>query len=59
VFGIVAGGWLLARSATAGDADKQAIAAFYVTQLLPTARGLLRAVTAGTGQLSTIPADRL
>jgi hypothetical protein len=59
MFGIVAGGWLLARSATAGDPDKAAIAHFYAEQLLPTARGLLPAVTAGSEPLFTIPEDRL
>ena len=34
-------------------------AAFYAAQLLPAARGLLPAVTAGSGQLFTIPEDRL
>jgi hypothetical protein len=61
MFGIAVGGWLLARSAAApgADADKQAVAAFYATQLLPAARGLLPAVTAGPGSLFAIPEDRL
>jgi alkylation response protein AidB-like acyl-CoA dehydrogenase len=61
MFGIVVGGWLLARSAAvaAGDADKEAVSAFYSAQLLPAARGLLPAVTAGSGQLFAIPEDRL
>jgi hypothetical protein len=72
LFGIVTGGWLLARSAVAacellaggeGDAerltDKVATARFYVTQLLPAARGLLPAVTAGAEDLFAIPDARL
>ena len=61
MFGIVVGGWLLARSAAvaADDADKEAVSAFYSAQLLPAARGLLPAVTAGSGQLFAIPEDRL
>jgi 3-(methylthio)propanoyl-CoA dehydrogenase len=61
-FGIVAGGWLLARSAlvadelAAGDGGgfdepfltaKRTTARFYATQLLPQAGGLTGAVTAG------------
>ncbi|MCU1378906.1 MAG: acyl-CoA dehydrogenase [Acidimicrobiales bacterium] len=72
MFGIVTGGWLLARSAVAarellasgeGDlaflADKVVTARFYAEQLLPAARGLLPAVTAGAGDLFAIAADRL
>jgi alkylation response protein AidB-like acyl-CoA dehydrogenase len=64
MFGLVTGGWLMARSALAarrqiaagaGDRrwleDKIATARFYAGQLLPQARGLLPAVTAGAGGL--------
>jgi alkylation response protein AidB-like acyl-CoA dehydrogenase len=72
MFGIVTGGWLLARSAVAARellasgeddlaflADKVVTARFYAEQLLPAARGLLPAVTAGAGDLFAIAADRL
>jgi alkylation response protein AidB-like acyl-CoA dehydrogenase len=64
MFGLVVGGWLLARSALAahrqlaggaGDAgflsDKVATARFYCQQLLPAVGGLLPAVTAGAAPL--------
>ncbi|HEX6236766.1 MAG TPA: acyl-CoA dehydrogenase [Acidimicrobiales bacterium] len=64
MFGLVVGGWLLGRSALAaarlleegsGDADllrqKLVTAGFYAEQILPQARGLLGAVTAGPGHL--------
>jgi hypothetical protein len=68
LFGLVIGGWLLARSALAAslrlpnasgsDAvfrhDKIATARFYAEQLLPQAVGLLPAVTAGAAPLSQI-----
>jgi alkylation response protein AidB-like acyl-CoA dehydrogenase len=67
MFGLVAGGWLLARSALAGRTlraaggsdgpfltDKVAIAAFYCQELLPEVAGLLPAVTAGAAPLSGI-----
>jgi hypothetical protein len=57
MFGIVVGGWLLTRAAV--EPDREAIAAFYGAQLLPGARALLPAVTAGSGQLFTIPEGRL
>ncbi len=65
--GLVAGGWLLTRSAIAaaamldGDAggfstefleQKLVTARFYATQLLPQAAGLLPAITAGMADLS-------
>ena len=72
MFGTVVGGAGLARSAAAaqrlladgtGDQarlrDKIAVARFYATQLLPQAEGLLGAVTAGSGDLYAIDADRL
>ena len=65
LFGLVIGGWLLARSALAAsrllpnaggsDAvflqDKIGTAQFYTGQLLPQAAGLLPAITAGAGPL--------
>ncbi|WP_419842259.1 acyl-CoA dehydrogenase [Candidatus Poriferisodalis sp.] len=90
--GIVAGGWLLGRSAQAAAgllaqqgltpeqaataagsastarsdgpspqflADKITTARFYADQILPTARGLVPAVTGGAALFYAIPADRL
>ena len=56
MWGIVLGGWLLARSAVAAvdtaDAEEQFVLAhFYATQILPQAAGLRGAVTAGAGDL--------
>ena len=60
MFGLVTGGWLMARSALAAVerglaepamADKLATARFYTEQLLPQASGLLPAVVAGSGPL--------
>ena len=65
LFGLVIGGWLLARSALAASRrlrnasgsgavflkDKIGTARFYAEQLLPQAAGLLPAVTAGAGPL--------
>jgi hypothetical protein len=72
LFGIVTGGWMLARSAVAasrllaageGDVgflqDKLVTARFYAEQLLPAARGLIPAVTAGASDLFAIPEARL
>jgi alkylation response protein AidB-like acyl-CoA dehydrogenase len=71
MFGTVTGGWLLARSAVAARSlaaddpcaalaeGKVAVARFYAEQLLPAARGLLGAVTAGARDLFAIPADQL
>jgi 3-(methylthio)propanoyl-CoA dehydrogenase len=72
LFGIVTGGWLLAKAAVAAcelragggaDAgfldDKVVVARFYASQLLPQARGLVPAVRAGAGDLFAIPEDRL
>jgi 3-(methylthio)propanoyl-CoA dehydrogenase len=72
LFGLVIGGWLLARSALAAsrllriasgsDAiflrDKIGTARFYAEQLLPQAAGLLPAVTAGTGPLFRVDLSR-
>jgi hypothetical protein len=65
LFGLVIGGWLLARSALAASRllpsaggseavflrEKIATARFYAGQLLPQAAALLPAVTAGAGPL--------
>jgi acyl-CoA dehydrogenase len=63
MFGTVAGGAYLARmaAAAAGDVDpwmraKVETAAFYATQLLPQAAGLLGAVTAPAAQLFAVDA---
>jgi len=62
LFGTVVGGWFLARQAKVaaglGDADRAATARYYCEQVLPTARGLVPAVTAGPETLFAIPADR-
>ena len=72
LFGLVIGGWLLARSALAAsrlvhdasgpDAtflqDKIGIVRFYAGQLLPQAAGLLPAVTAGAGPLFHVDLSR-
>jgi alkylation response protein AidB-like acyl-CoA dehydrogenase len=60
MFGTVVGGWLLAREALAARglddfaAPKLTVARFYAEQVLPTARGLLGAVTAGKRDLFAI-----
>jgi 3-(methylthio)propanoyl-CoA dehydrogenase len=69
MFGLVAGGWLLARSALAAKrvldggsspepdqwlCEKVATARFYASQLLPQACGLLPAVTAGAAGLYAV-----
>ena len=62
MFGIVTGGWLLARSALADDPlakEKAVTARFWATTELPQARGLLGAVTAGAADLFALPADAL
>jgi 3-(methylthio)propanoyl-CoA dehydrogenase len=72
LFGLVIGGWLLARSALAAsrllhnaagaDAvflqEKIGTARFYTEQLLPQAAGLLPAVTAGAGPLFNVDLSR-
>ena len=66
MFGIVAGGYYLARMALAaarsGDDEwhraKIATAAFYADQIMPQAAGLLGAVTAGAGALFAVAADQ-
>ena len=68
MFGITAGGWVMARQAVAaaavGDGDpyaaaKVATARFYCTELLPQAGGLLPAVRAGADLLLGLPAAEL
>jgi 3-(methylthio)propanoyl-CoA dehydrogenase len=67
MFGLVTGGWLMARSAQAASrllsssaaadpwlSEKIATAQFYASQLLPQACGLLPAVTAGSAGLFAV-----
>jgi alkylation response protein AidB-like acyl-CoA dehydrogenase len=58
MFGLVTGGWLMARSAAAavehGPADMLATARFYSEQLLPQASALVGAVTAGADPLYAV-----
>ena len=72
LFGLVIGGWLLARSALAASRllpnaggseaiflrEKIGTARFYAEQLLPQSAGLLPAVTAGAGPLFQIDLSR-
>ena len=72
-FGIVAGGWLMAEAALEAQAlladgsgdfstefleAKLTTARFYATQLLPQARGLVGAVTAGFGDLMELTSEQ-
>lgn len=62
LFGIVTGGWLLARSALASSplaAEKAVTARFFARNVLPSARGLAAAATAGAEDLFALPADAL
>jgi acyl-CoA dehydrogenase len=67
MFGTVLGGWFLARQAlaarAAGDdrfhAAKVVTATYYADQVLPTARGLLPSVTAGSDVLFALSAEEL
>jgi alkylation response protein AidB-like acyl-CoA dehydrogenase len=59
MFGIVAGGALLARSALVGDEAKRSVARFYLEQILPTAHGLVPSITAGAADLFAISPDAL
>jgi alkylation response protein AidB-like acyl-CoA dehydrogenase len=63
MFGIVAGGWVMARQAIAaervGQHDKLATARFYLSELLPQAKGLLGAVTAGKDVLFDLSVEQL
>jgi hypothetical protein len=71
LFGTVAGGAMLARSAlratefietSGGDdarlADKLVVARFYAEQILPQARGLATAISAGSGTIMALAEDR-
>jgi len=67
MWGLVVGGWLMARSALAaavlddaGQAETQIVLArFYIEQLLPAAAGLAPAATAGTRDLFALDAAQL
>ncbi|MEP6482574.1 MAG: acyl-CoA dehydrogenase, partial [Rhodoglobus sp.] len=67
MWGLVLGGWLLAKSALAaaalGDGElaqtQLVLARFYAEQLLPAASGLLGAATAGSRDLFALDADDL
>jgi hypothetical protein len=67
IWGLVLGGWLMAKSALAArglDDDPIAesqlpLARFYAEQLLPQAAGLVSAATAGTRDLFALDADAL
>jgi hypothetical protein len=63
MFGIVAGGWVMARQAIAarklGLDEKLTTARFYLTELLPQATGLLAAVTAGKDVLFELTPSQL
>ncbi len=61
MFGIVAGGSLMAEALLAAPvgSDKEAVASFYLSQILPSAAGLAPSVTAGSTSLFSIEADSL
>ena len=63
MFGIVAGGAVMAEAgwaaARSGNHPKQVTARFYLEQVVPTATGLLPAVTAGAADLFAIDAALL
>ena len=67
IWGLVVGGWLLAKSSLAArelDGDSVAaaqlpMARFYAEQLLPAASGLVGAATAGSRDLFALDADAL
>jgi len=63
MFGIVVGGWVMARQAiaarTLGLDGKLATARFYLTELLPQAPGLLPAVIAGKDLLFALSPEEL
>jgi hypothetical protein len=67
MWGLVVGGWLMARSALAAPAapdnevsDSQLVLArFYAEQLLPQAAGLLSAATAGSEDLFALTPAQL
>ena len=63
LFGIVAGGWVMARQLAAarahGLAAKELTATFYLRELLPQATGLVPAVTAGNEILAALSPEQL
>src|SRR6476469_5686850 len=68
MFGIVAGGWVMARQAVAAErlgsddpfnAAKLMTARFYLEELLPHAQGLRNAITAGDGILFALTPEQL
>jgi len=68
MFGIVAGGWVMARQALAArtrgvddpfNAAKLETARFYVEELLPHVHGLMGAITAGSDRLFTLTPEQL
>ena len=63
MFGIIAGGWQMARAAVvaaeAGLDDKLVTTRFYLEQIVPTAAGLAPSVTRGAANLFALPADAL
>jgi alkylation response protein AidB-like acyl-CoA dehydrogenase len=68
LFGIVVGGWVMARQAVAArtldlddpfNAAKLTTARFYIEQLLPQAHGLVGAITAGAGSLLALTPAQL
>ncbi|BDZ53211.1 acyl-CoA dehydrogenase [Agromyces marinus] len=67
IWGLVVGGWLMAKSALAGrelgddpiGASQLPLARFYAEQLLPAASGLAAAATAGSRDLFALDADAL
>jgi hypothetical protein len=68
MFGIVVGGWVMARQAIAArrlglddsyDAAKLETARFYIEELLPQVHGLMGAITAGSDRLFALTAEQL
>ncbi len=63
MFGIVAGGWQMARAAVAaatkGPESKLVTARFYLEQILPTATGLLPSVTGSARDLFALAAEEI
>ncbi|MEY2452690.1 MAG: 3-(methylsulfanyl)propanoyl-CoA dehydrogenase [Acidimicrobiaceae bacterium] len=68
MFGIVAGGWVMARQAIAArtlglddpfNAAKLETARFYIDELLPQAHGLMGAITAGSERLYSVTPEQL
>jgi hypothetical protein len=68
MFGIVVGGWVMARQAIAAErlgaddpygAAKRATARFYLEELLPQAHGLVGAITAGEDILFALTPEQL